>query len=88
MHTSFFFANALLNFSPNLFSMLALRPSSCTFGCDFLSLLTMLGSEDVVADLKGFVEGRRYEVTRSKSGILLQENKDLDIGMIANGVKV
>ena len=88
MNTSFFFANALLNFPPNLFSMLALGPSSCIFGCDFLSLLTMLGSEDYS---KGFFEGRRYEVTRSKSAIfcvLLQENNDLDIGVVANGVKV
>ena len=42
-------------------------PSSRAFGCDFLSLLPILGSEDVVADSKEDIVGRVYEVTRSES---------------------
>ena len=86
MHTSFFFANALLNFPPNLFNMLALGPSSCAFGCGFLSLLTILGSEDVLVISNRYVEGRAYEVFRSN--VFLQEKKDDDLRMIANSLKV
>ena len=67
MHTSFFFANALLNFPPNIVSMLILGPSSRAFGCGFLSLLTMVGSEDVLADSEEDIVGRVYEVTWSES---------------------
>ena len=53
--------------------MLALGPSSCAFGCGFLTLLNILGREAVLADSKGYDEGRAYEVNKSKSAILAGE---------------
>ena len=52
-----FLENALLTFPPNLFSMLALGVCCCGFDCVFLTLLIMMGSEDVWLTRSSMMKG-------------------------------
>ena len=73
MHTSslFFLENALLNFPPNFFSILALEVFCCwTFDCAILSLLTMTGKESSREDTKYENE----EVIQTKTTYYLPQN--------------